>query len=176
MLVRKVIKKFEKYFHIKVIDKLSKENEVISSKTLSKSIKILKKTNDIAIAIGCEKKGLIWAGSVFKESKTKLIYYSLELYEDGHYSFTNDKNFPLVREQEVFFHQKCAATIVQDPGRCDYLYHINNIDKIPRLYLPVSVSMSTSNLYPEYLQKRINVIGKKIILYFGKIDDERRVS
>jgi len=169
----KLFKIFKNVFHLKIYNDYT---NFISIKAIVKTIKIVKGIDEITLVIGCEKKGLIWAGKVFEGSKTKLIYYSLELYEDGHYSFLHDRSFPIVRIQEIFYHQKCAATIIQDQDRCNFLYKINKIESQPTFYLPVSVSENISYLELNYLQKKINVFNKKIILYFGKIDDERKVS
>jgi hypothetical protein len=98
----------------------------------------------------------------------------LELYEDGHYSYINDNTFPLVREEEKYYHQKCNATIIQDPDRCDFLYSINNIKNQKALFLPVSVSKEIPVLKPGFLLSKINRRDVKIILYFGRIDDHRR--
>jgi hypothetical protein len=67
------------------------------------------------------------AGMLFENTKTNLFYYSLELYEDGHYLYRNDNSFQLVRENEKFYNQKFYATIIQDIERCKFLYKYNKL-------------------------------------------------
>ena len=164
---------FQHYFNL---NKQPQGGLVINENTLEKSKKIISDLGRIDLAVGFEKKGLIWAGKLFEHSTTKLVYYSLELYEDGHHFFLNDPTFPLIRENERYFHRKCDATIIQDPERCKFLYEINNINKQKTLFLPVSVSKEIPVLVPGFLYSKINRKDFNIILYFGRIDDHRRCS
>lgn len=162
---------FQRYFNV---SKQFQRGLVISNNTIEKSKKITANLGRIELAVGFEKKGLIWAGKLFENSKTKLVYYSLELYEDGHHFFLNDPTFPLVRDNERYFHQKCDATIIQDPERCKFLYEINNINDQKTLFLPVSVTREMPLLVPEFLHNKIGQRNVQIVLYFGRIDDHRR--
>ncbi len=147
---------------------------LISRKSMRKSLKIIRRIGHLDLAIGVEKKGLLWAGKLFKNSGTKLLYYSLELYEDDHYSYFNDKTFPFVRSAEKHYHRKCDATIIQDTDRCKFLYSINGIEHQRALYLPVSVSKESPFLDTDYMVDKIKNQKAKIVLYFGRIDDHRK--
>ena len=147
---------------------------IISEKTLNSSARIIKNLSKFDLAIGCEKKGLIWAGTLFRNTRTKLFYYSLELYDDHHYSFINDISFSKLREQEIKYHKTCDATIIQDQQRCDYLYKVNSINQQPSLFLPVSISQKINLVEDNYLYNKFQIKQKKILLYFGSINDERK--
>lgn len=156
---------------------ISPTKYIVSNKAVKKAKEFAAGTGEMAFAIACEKQGLIWGGRVFEHTGTKLFYYSLELYDDNHYSFKGNESYLEIRRQEIFYHQKCAATIVQDPDRGDYLYSYNNIKNQPSFYLPVSVTGDIPYLMSNFLHEKIRKDNKcKIILYFGRIDDGRRIS
>ncbi len=174
-IINRIIRKLRK-FEFELLYSLNRnvKDLMISDRTLNRSSKIISRIGTVDLAIGVEKKGMIWAGKLFEGTKTKLIYYSLELYEDGHYSYVNDKTFPFVRSEEKHYHPKFDATIIQDADRCKFLYGINGIEQQRAFYLPVSVSKESSVIIPDYLVNKIKMQKNKVVLYFGRIDDHRK--
>ena len=133
-----------------------------------------------ACCIGIEKKGLIWAGKVAEITGTPVIYYSLELYLDDHlgdgdFSIFGDPGFRGLRAEEKFYHQRSAATIIQDRQRADALLAGNGIAATTVLFLPVTILGKAHRKKSYRLHDSAGVSRQMdIILNFGVIDANRR--
>ncbi len=127
--------------------------------------------------IGVEKKGLIWAAALLPRPRCPLIYYSLELYLEDHPGLAADlatKEYSYLREMEKKYHQLCGATIIQDRLRATALAKYNEIESTTWLYLPISVRGDIVERKSSYFYKKYHACEmKKLLLYFGLIQDER---
>lgn len=88
------------------------------------------------ILIGIEKAGLEIAARHGLASKIPYIYYSLELYLEGH-PIANQ--FGWQRKHEIGSHRDAAATIIQDRHRWKCLQEANHPESDQVFYLPVGV-------------------------------------
>lgn len=88
------------------------------------------------ILIGIEKAGLEIAARHGLASKIPYIYYSLELYLEGH-PIANQ--FGWQRKHEIGAHRNAAATIIQDRHRWKCLQEANHPESDRVFYLPVGV-------------------------------------
>lgn len=86
--------------------------------------------------IGIEKAGLEIAARHGLASKIPYIYYSLELYLEGH-PIANQ--FRWQRKHEIRSHRSAVATIIQDRHRWNCLQEANHPDSNRVFYLPVGV-------------------------------------
>ncbi|EKD59316.1 MAG: Glycosyltransferase, partial [uncultured bacterium] len=107
-----------------------------------------------------------------------LLYYSLELYVEGHPAFDGKSEFVALREEERLWHAKAAATIVQDAARGAVLLKSNGLDaSMDVIYLPVSVSGPAFREGSRFLHDRLSLDpARKIILYFGSVSRNRGID
>lgn len=127
--------------------------------------------------IGVEKNGLIWAGQIAECFNVPFIYYSLELYTDDYFSKYIIKSFYFkkLRATEIKYHKKAHATIIQDVERAKVLFQANQIPMTGAVifYVPVSLlgkSIKANSNFVYNLSEK-NIKDRKIILHFGKIND-----
>lgn len=121
--------------------------------------------------IGVEKKGLIWAGILSQIYKCPLVYYSLELYVEDH---PDIKEYAYLRKAEKKYHQLAGATIIQDERRAKTLMEYNEVKDSDKIYFPISVRGATVETKSGFFHQKYKIEeAKKIILYFGLIQDER---
>lgn len=122
--------------------------------------------------IGVEKLGLIIAGWVAREISKPVIYYSLELYIEGHPA---EQNFSSLWREERYYHQLTAATLIQDCMRADVLFKANGLPSTARrLFLPVGVRSTQLKRKQVFLQSRLGIpYSVRIILYLGVISSNR---
>jgi glycosyltransferase involved in cell wall biosynthesis len=121
--------------------------------------------------IGVEKKGLIWAGYLSKICKCPLIYYSLELYCEDH---PDIEDYSYLRREEKKYHRRCRATIIQDSLRAKTLLKYNEVENCSIIYFPISIRGPLVTRRSDYFYDKYRLNNaKKILLYFGLIQDER---
>lgn len=158
-----------------LVRKLFNKYSPLKEATLKNSKEIIKKhVSDYLCFIGIEKKGIIWAGKLSETTGIPFFYYSLELYVEDHpgYNVYNQD-----RKQEIYYHQRAKATIVQDDLRANVLYKYNRIEKQDRILLPVSIKGKSSTIKSDYLRKKYRLPKEiKILLYFGNIGEFRNCS
>jgi glycosyltransferase involved in cell wall biosynthesis len=140
---------------------------------------ILKRSQEIIGAspyycyIGIEKKGLIWAGMLSEINHCPLVYFSLELYIEDNpdlYSYYH------VLAAERKYHKLAVATIIQDEPRANVLLRSNCIKQTNIIYFPVSAKGNTIREKSRFLHNKLHIDDdKKIILYFGAIDENRKL-
>lgn len=119
--------------------------------------------------IGIEKKGFIWASKMLNKLDSKLIYYSLELYETP--EFYEKTEFEYLRKLEKDAFSQVDLLIIQDPLRykeiCRYNEFEISINKV--FFLPISVDRN-DNFIKKNKSLQFDFIK---ILYFGKIASHR---
>jgi len=144
--------------------------DIIDKNALINSLKkIRQKKYDYLI--GIEKQGLIWAGILSELLKSKLIYYSLELYLEDMPSITE---FEKIRPFEIKYHKQADATIVQDKYRAEKLLHYNHIESTNLILFPVSIRGEIYMQKSHFFHDKFNIpSSKKIILYFGMMCEDR---
>jgi len=124
--------------------------------------------------IGIEKMGLIWAGFLSMLTGNPFVYYSLELYDEQHPFFIGSPDFPALRSLEKKFHQKSAATIVQDRLRGEHLFLSNEIIDNRMIFLPVSVPGPPAEHKIDSYRVQWKIPAElPIVLYLGLIEDTR---
>jgi glycosyltransferase involved in cell wall biosynthesis len=145
----------------------------VFSHVVKESFKHIKKY-DYRCFIGIEKKGLIWAGRLAEKVRTPYLYYSLELYLEDHPAFIHDEEFARVRREEIKYHRVSRGTIIQDRMRAEVLLASNGIEQTDLLFLPVSLPEEENSDRSAWLYEQNGIPpGKKIILYFGLIAQDR---
>lgn len=124
--------------------------------------------------IGIEKGGLIWAGAIARKQPTVLIYWSLELYTRNHPFISNILNRRRKAAEEVN-HNRCWATVVQDPMRAKVLLDDNRISHQMRmLYVPISRMGGCTKRQSQSWRRRLGIRDDEIvILSHGMIADRR---
>jgi hypothetical protein len=147
--------------------------EIIDRNILERSKEIIG-TSQYYYLIGVEKKGLIWAGMLSEIYHCPLIYFSLELYIEDYpelYMYYHE----LAAERK--YHKLAVATIIQDEPRANVLLRSNGIEQTNILYFPVSAKGNAIREKSKFLQTRLHIDeNKKIVLYFGRIDESRYMS
>ncbi|MEJ2452105.1 MAG: hypothetical protein P8047_15830 [Gammaproteobacteria bacterium] len=127
--------------------------------------------------IGIEKAGLIWAGKLSEQLGVPYLYYSLELYIEGHPAVNGESKFASIRSEEKTYHARAAGTIIQDALRSKVLFESNGIKTQNTIYIPVSVSGKRVTEKSHFLHDRLGIpITKKIILYMGMIAARRGIN
>lgn len=127
--------------------------------------------------IGIEKKGLLWAGILSQILGCPLLYYSLELYIEDHPRLAAalaTKEYSYLRQLEKRYHQLCDATIIQHELRAKALQQFNEIRPTKWIYMPISVKGDIVEKKSRYFHRNYNISeAKRVLLYFGLIQDER---
>jgi len=151
---------------------ISKDKHLIDTISLNNSTKIIKENlSEYLCFIAIEKQGLIWAGKISEETDIPFIYYSLELYVEDH---PLHHTFEKFRKDEIFYHQKAKATIIQDKRRAEALFKYNKISNSYSILFPISVKGSTIREKRNYFQDKFGIpYDAKIALYFGLISKRR---
>lgn len=127
--------------------------------------------------IGIEKNGMIWAGKLSERLGVPYLYYSLELYVDGHPALEIDPSLASIRGDEKRYHAGSTGTIIQDAYRAKVLLESNGIEKTDLIYIPVSVTGGATRKKSDFLHRKLGInASKKIILYIGKICKDRGVN
>ena len=169
-LTRKIINKIK--WLLGSLNLAYKQNpkNIIEREVLLRSKKIINELK-YQCFIGIEKKGLIWAGILSQMYKCPLIYYSLELYLEDH---PGVKGYYYLRNAEKKYHRLCGATIIQDRLRAKALLKYNDIGSTNLIYLPISMSGDFVEKKSTFLEKKYKISeAKKLLLYYGLIQDER---
>src|ERR1044071_4068817 len=147
--------------------------QIIDRNVLKRSKEIVG-TEQYYCYIGVEKKGLVWAGMLSEIYNCPLVYFSLELYIEDNPAFFRTYH---VRDAEKKYHQRAIATIVQDRPRANVLLRSNGIEQTKLLYFPVSANGDTVREKSKFLHNKLHIDdNKKIILYFGAIEEDRFIS
>jgi glycosyltransferase involved in cell wall biosynthesis len=175
-LRRKIGRRLKKLFALCSCNNSLNARRFIDSEILQRSTALVTKSNYLCF-IGIEKKGLLWAGILSQMFKCPLIYYSLELYIEDHPRLAAElatKEFSDLRRLEKRYHQLCVATIIQHETRAKALQQFNEIGPAKWFYLPISARGSIVKEKSAYFLHKYNISeGKKLLLYFGVIQDER---
>ncbi|MCP4714410.1 MAG: glycosyltransferase family 4 protein [Deltaproteobacteria bacterium] len=130
--------------------------------------------NDYLCCIGIEKPGFLWAGAFAEALQIPLLYYSLELYIEGHPSI---RHYTKMRPHEKKYHRQAAATIIQDRFRARVLLESNGVTDQEVLLLPVSVRGPRVTRRSTYFHDKFNLEpDTKIVLYFGRMTKERHYA
>ncbi len=146
--------------------------EIVENDIFQASLNVIKELKELTL-IGIEKKGLIWAGKIYESVNSSLIYYSLELYLEDHPAFKNDYFFNKIRKEEIYYHKKCIATIIQDTDRKNILYAANKVN-CDSILIPVSIMGGRLNNKDTYLHNLLDIhFDTNIILYIGMISENR---
>ncbi len=153
-------------------DRISRNKQLIDPITLNNSKRIIKKNlSEYLCFIGIEKQGLIWAGKISEETNIPYIYYSLELYIEDHPAYHKFKKYI---NEEMFYHQKAMATIIQDKRRAEALSKCNKVSDSYSILFPISVKGDTIREKGNYFQDKFGIPSdSKIALYFGMICKQR---
>lgn len=132
------------------------------------------RTERYSFFIGVEKMGLIWAGLLSELTGTRVVYYSLELYDEQHPFFIGMPGFPALRRLEKKYHRKSTATIIQDKLRGEYLFRSNGIIDNRLMLLPVSVPGAPAGHKTDFFRAKWGIPPNiPIVLYLGLIEDAR---
>jgi glycosyltransferase involved in cell wall biosynthesis len=127
--------------------------------------------------IGIEKNGLIWAGMLSEKLNVPFLYYSLELFIEGHPALDLDGNSAIIRQEEKKYHARAAGTIIQDELRAKTLFESNGVEGKNAIYIPVSITGKTVEDKSYFLHERLGIeLSKKIILYIGQVCKNRGVN
>lgn len=153
-------------------DRTSRNKQLIDPIALNNSKRIIKKNlSEYLCFIGIEKQGLIWAGKISEETNIPYIYYSLELYIEDHPAY---KKLEEYIKEEMFYHQKAMATIIQDKCRAEALLKCNKVSDSYSILFPISVKGNTIREKGNYFQDKFGIPSdSKIALYFGMICKQR---
>ena len=89
------------------------------------------------VLIGVEKAGLELADRHGRQTGTPVIYYSLELYVEGH---PEQGRFAWQRANEVACHARAQGTLIQDRFRWEVLRQANRIVGDAVYFLPIGIS------------------------------------
>lgn len=166
---RKLVGRVDKDFYLNPKNQLDRN-------ILRKSRKIFDESRYDCL-IGIEKKGLVWAGLLAQEKQLPLIYYSLELYLEDHPGLATlfkSREFSSLRKLEKKYHQFSDATIIQDKLRAEALLRYNEVKSTKLLYLPISTRGAATMAKSDFLVRNLNIDpSKKILLYYGLIQDDR---
>lgn len=92
------------------------------------------------ILIGVEKAGLELASDHGHRAGIPVIYYSLELYVDGH---PEQERFAWQRASEFACHGRAIGTIIQDCFRWEILRQANHITSDSVFHLPVGIAAAS---------------------------------
>jgi|GEM_PF-1222580 len=122
------------------------------------------------LLIGIEKRGLVIAGMLFDELDVPFVYYSLELYIEGHPWY---QDFCQLRRQEIQYHRKALATIVQDRFRAEVLMLANGNPRGCVVELPIGVRRLAKRIDPD-LRTQLGIKqGSRMVLSLGSIAKHR---
>ncbi len=147
--------------------------KIIDRNILKRSIQIIG-TSQYYCFIGIEKKGLIWAGMLSEIYHYPLIYFSLELFIED---YPDLYRFYHILDAERKYHKLAIATIIQDVPRADVLLKSNGIENTNIIYYPVSSKGNIIHEKSQFLQNNLHIDdSKKIVLYFGLIEEARYIS
>lgn len=123
------------------------------------------------VLIGVEKGGLELASRQGLRTRVPVVYYSLELYIEGHPGWYR---FGWQRRSEIRCHRLAAATMIQDQLRWECLRLANRPSSDKVYFLPVGTPEAqdpeTSIGHPSLPQ---TACGKMTLLYLGLIGDSR---
>jgi glycosyltransferase involved in cell wall biosynthesis len=127
--------------------------------------------------IGIEKNGLIWAGMLSEKLNIPFLYYSLELFIDGHPEVASYSNSDEIRQEEKKYHSRATGTIIQDKLRAKVLFESNGVQEKNAIYIPVSIIGKKIEEKGHFLHERLGIAySKKIILYIGQVRKKRGVN
>jgi glycosyltransferase involved in cell wall biosynthesis len=169
-LTRKIVRKFNGLLGRLNLNYLQNPKNIIDREILLRSRKIVAESKYHCF-IGVEKKGLMWAGILSQMYKCPLIYYSLELYIEDH---PDIKGYYYLRKAEKKYHRLSGATIIQDRPRAKALMEYNEMGNTDLIYYPISVRGDIVEKKSSFFHQKYKINGaKKLILYFGLIQDER---
>jgi glycosyltransferase involved in cell wall biosynthesis len=120
---------------------------------------------------------MIWAGALSEKLNVPFIYYSLELYIDGHPELGSYSNSEVIRCEEKKYHARAAGTIIQDELRAKALFESNGVEEKNAIYIPVSITGKIIEASSHYLHEKLGIdVSKKIILYLGMIRKKRGIN
>ena len=123
------------------------------------------------VIIGVEKGGLELATRQGAKACVPVVYYSLELYVEGHPGW---HRFGWQRASEIRCHRFAAATMVQDRLRWECLRHANRPGSDKVYFLPIGTSEAKDPEIdvgqPHSFQRTAGVMT---LLYLGLIGDSR---
>jgi len=141
---------------------------VIDPQCMKMGRKALEEKPDLLI--GIEKRGLIIAGILSDELNVPFVYYSLELYVEGHPWFGD---FCHLRCQEVQYHQKSLGTIVQDCFRAETLMRANGNPSSRVVELPIGVRRPAQPIRSDFRARLGVKQGSCMVLSLGGIAKHR---
>jgi glycosyltransferase involved in cell wall biosynthesis len=125
--------------------------------------------------IGIEKGGLIWASAVEQRQAAPLIYSSLELYTWGH-PLVKDIRSRRMKAAEEPAHNRCRATIVQDPLRGMVLCEDNQVTHDMRmLYVPISRWGDSAVIDDSSWRNELGIGRETIVILCHGVIAERRL-
>jgi glycosyltransferase involved in cell wall biosynthesis len=169
-IARKIVRKFKGLLGRLNWDYLQNPRNIIDREILLRSTKIVNESR-YQCFIGVEKKGLIWAGILSQMYKCPSVYYSLELYIEDH---PDIKGYSYLRKAEKNYHRLSGATIIQDRLRAKTLMEYNEIETTDLIYFPISVRGDIVEKKSSFFHQKYKMNeAKKLLLYFGLIQDER---
>lgn len=158
------------------------EKHLVQKSTISATKRLIRRLyprNDPAtprfdFMIGIEKAGLLWAGMFSEIFEVPFAYWSLELAFEDYGTVLYD---PWIREYELYYHRRAAATIIQDDQRADVLFTENKVSNGVPCYFPVSASGQVNRFKNNYFHDRFGIPReKKILIYFGLFGDDRECA
>lgn len=169
-MAQKIVRKLKGFLRRLSWNYKQNPNSIIEREILLRSKKIVNES-DYLCFIGLEKIGLIWAGILSQLYRRPLVYYSLELYIEDHPEI---KQYSYLRKAEKKYHQLSRATIIQDRLRAKALMQYNGIEITDLIYLPISVRGDIVENKSSFIHQKYKIEEtKKLLLYFGLIEDER---
>lgn len=126
--------------------------------------------------VGVEKLGLLWADAFAAHHRRPAVYFSLELYDETHPRAAAAVGFATLRKAEIAAHQKCVATIVQDPVRAEHLRKFNKVDDQIFIHVPISVIKNSRPSTSRHWHERFAIPETdRVLLYLGDIASHRGV-
>lgn len=175
-MVQKIVRKFQGLLGRLNRDYRQNPKNIIDREILLRSKQIVNESR-YQCFIGIEKKGLIWAGILSQIYECPLVYYSLELYLEDHprlAALLATKEYSCLRKTEKKYHQLSGATIIQDRLRGEALLKYNEMGSTNLICLPISVRGDIVEKKSGYFHQKYKINeAKKLLLYFGLIQDER---
>ncbi len=137
---------------------------------MRRTIEKYAKQNVYDACIGLESCGFLFAYEASVMFRTKLVYYSIELYRVGDPNTWTNEEIAVLKELEKQLIPYADLFIIQDKAREDAFFNDLdfNLKRPPVMHLPVALSDSPPFKKERFWNKRFNIpADKTIILHCG---------
>jgi len=128
------------------------------------------KRKDYDFVIAVEKESLLAATQRYHGTKTKIIFWSLELYNQGHPSYFKHKNLDVKARNNYKY---LSGFLIQDPLRWEVINRDSHIEINP-FYLPICVRGPVVSVDKKAVRKKYGIdVNATVIIAHGNISNDR---